>query len=181
MTRSLLAGLVPAILVAAAGDYTMLDRAAEPLKTQFNRDRGKVRLVMYVSPTCGGCLRGAKQVQEDVLARIGSERLAAYVVWAPKNGAREGHVERVTDLVTDPRATQYWDDFGAVTRAYDDMFALAGPCAGVFMLYGTGAEWDGAVPPRPGYLEDAHAREFDRPYPQLDAGRLADSVRAIIR
>lgn len=180
MTRLVLAGLLPAWLVVAAPDYAILDRVAEPLKTQFNADAGKVRLVMYVSPTCGGCLRGAKQMQEDVLAEIGSERLVAYVVWAPKNGARERHVDRVTGLVTDRRATQYWDDFGVVARAYDDMFTLAGPCAGILMLYGPDAEWHGAAPPEPAYLEDAHAREFDRPHPQLDTERVADRVRAML-
>ncbi len=180
MTRLLLAGVLPVWLVAAAPDYTNLDRGAEPLKTQFNATRGKVRLVMYVSPTCGGCLRSAKQMQEDVLAEIGSERLVAYVVWAPKNGARERDVERVTGLVSDRRATQYWDDGGVVSRAYDEMFMLAGPCAGIFMLYGPDARWDGVAPPQPAYHEDAHAHEFNRPYRQLDAGRLADSVRSLL-
>lgn len=180
MMRLLLAGLVPAWLVAMTPDYATLDRAAEPLKARFNAARGNVRLVMYVSPTCGGCLRGAKQMQEDVLAEIGSERLVAYVVWAPKNGARERDVERVTGLVTDRRATQYWDNLGVVARAYDEMFTLAGPCAGIFMLYGPEAWWEGAEPPEPAYLEDAHAREFDRPHSQLDAERLADTVRAVL-
>lgn len=181
MTRLLMAALVPAWLTGAAPDYATLDRDAEPLKTEFNAARGKVRLVMYVSPTCGGCLRGAKQVQQDVLATTDSDHLEAYVVWGPKNGARERNVHRVTGLVADERATQYWDEFGVVARAYDEMFALAGPCAGIFMLYGPDAEWEGAGPPKPAYLEDAHAREFDRPHPQLDAERLADRVRALLR
>ncbi len=180
MTRLLLAGLVPAWLVSATPDYATLDRAAEPLKTQFNGAHGKVRLVMYVSPTCGGCLRGAKQIQERVLAEIGGEHLVAYVVWAPKNGARQRDVARVTGIITDPRATQYWDDHGVVARANDEMLTLAGPCAGIFMLYGPNAQWDGAVPPEPAYLEDAHAREFDRPHPQLDADRFAARVRAVV-
>jgi hypothetical protein len=180
MTRLLLAGLVPAWMVAVAPDYSTLDRAAEPLKTEFNAARDKVRLVMYVSPTCGGCLRGAKQMQQDVLAEIGSDRLVAYVVWAPKNGARERHVDRVTSLVTDGRVAQYWDGSGVVARAYDDMFDLAGPCAGIFMLYGPDAEWNDATPPQPVYREDAHAREFDRPYPPLDAERVAATVRAML-
>lgn len=186
MIRVVQAAVIPALvfaLVASGGtaaDYTTLDGAAEPLRAAFNADRGQVRLVMYVSPTCGGCLRGAKQMQERVLDRVGDDRVTVYVVWGPKNGARERHVERVTSLVTDERAAHYWDGAGVVSRAYDDMLTLAGPCAGIFMLYGPDVAWEAAAPPRPLYLEDAHAREFDRPYPQLDADRFAERLRTLL-
>lgn len=78
--------------------YTVLDREAEPFASAFDDDRGKARLVMYVSPTCGGCLLGARRIQEDVLEAIGEDDLSVHVVWAPKNGARQQHVERVLDL-----------------------------------------------------------------------------------
>jgi len=140
-----------------------LDGTAQPLKNAFNADVGKVRLLMYVSPTCGECLRGAKQGQKDVLATI------------------DDAVGRVTQIVTDPRAAQYWDGQRVLTDAYDRMLALSGPCAGIFMLYGRQARWEGAAPPSPDYLEDAHAREFNRPYPQYDAQRFADKVRAMLK
>ncbi len=180
MTRLLLTGLVAAWLVAAAPHYATLDGAAEPLKTEFNAARGTVRLVMYVSPTCGGCLRGAKQTQARVLATVHDTSLRVYVVWAPKNGGRQQDVGKVTQLVTDPRAAQYWDGHRVLTDAYDRMFALSGPCAGIFMLYGRQARWESAVPPRPDYLEDAHAREFSRPNPQYDAQRFADKAREML-
>jgi hypothetical protein len=180
MIRWRFASLVAAWVVAAAPPYATLDGVAEPLKTHFNAARGKVRLVMYVSPTCGECLRGAKEAQARVLATVHDTSLRVYVVWAPKNGGRAQDVGRVTQIVTDPRATQYWDGQRALTDAYDRMFALTGPCAGIFMLYGRQARWEGAVPPRPDYLEDAHAREFNRPNPEYDAQRFADEVREML-
>jgi len=162
------------------GTYTALDGTAQPLKNAFNADVGKVRLLMYVSPTCGECLRGAKQGQHNVLATIGDSNLGIYVVWAPKNGGRQQDVGRVTEIVTDPRATQYWDGHRVLTDAYDRMLTLSGPCAGIFMLYGRQARWEGATPPRPDYLEDAHAQEFNRPYPQYDVQRFADKARAML-
>src|SRR5437879_12527944 len=99
MTRLLLAGLVAAWLVAAAPHYATLDGAAEPLKTEFNAARGTVRLVMYVSPTCGGCLRGAKQTQARVLATVHGTSLRVYVVWGPKTGGRPPDVGMGTHLV----------------------------------------------------------------------------------
>jgi hypothetical protein len=175
-------GLLLALQVGAGADgpFVSLDGAAQPLKNAFNGDVGKVRLLMYVSPTCGECLRGAKQSQQQVLATISDPNLRIYVVWAPKNGGRQQDVGRVTQIVTDPRAAQYWDGHRVLTDAYDRMLALSGPCAGIFMLYGRQARWEGAAPPRADYLEDAHAQEFNRPYPQYDARRFADTARAML-
>ena len=163
-------------------DYRVLDSGLSDFKTSFNADKGKIRLVMYVSPTCGGCLRGAQQTQKSVLAAIDSPALAAYVIWAPKNGGREKHVNRVLDLVTDARATQYWDGDGSAVAAYDAMFGIEGrPCAGVFMLYPAGAVWDDKSPPMPDYFVDAHAREFSRTAgAQFDGRQLAERTREML-
>lgn len=175
-------GLLLALQLSAGSDgtYVALDGAAQPLKNAFNADAGKVRLLMYVSPTCGECLRGARQAQNQVLATVHDTSLRIYVVWAPKNGGRQQDVGRVTKIVTDPRATQYWDGHRVVTDAYDRMFGLSGPCAGIFILYGRQTRWESTAPPRPDYLEDAHAREFNRPYPQYDAQRFADKAREML-
>ena len=165
-----------------ASDFTVLDSNLGDFKSAFNADTGKVRLVMYVSPTCGGCLRGAKQTQKTVLASIDSPELAVYVIWAPKNGGREKHVNRVLDLVTDARATQYWDGNGTAVEAYDGMFGIEGrPCAGVFMLHRADAVWDGNSPPMAEYFVDAHAREFSRSAgQQFDGSRLAERTRQLL-
>ncbi len=101
-------------------------------------------------------------------------------MWVPRNRARARHVERVTSIVTDERATQYWDEYGAVIDPFTDMLTLTGPCAGVFLIYGPDAVWEGDTPPMPDYLEDAHAREYNRPHPQFNRRRFADSVRAVL-
>ncbi len=158
--------------------YLVLGADAEALRSRFNDDLGKTRVVMLVSPTCGGCLRGADQVQKKVLAKIDSPDLAAYAVWVPANGGRERHLPRVLDLVTDARATQYWDDSDVVEEWYRVMLEFDGPCAGVFMVYGPEARWDGESPPEPDYWEDAHT-DLRAVYlaPQLNARRLAEVVR----
>jgi hypothetical protein len=112
-----------------------------------------------------------------VLAKVDDPDLAAYVAWVPKNGAREKHVDRVTRLVTDPRASQYWDEFQAVMEPYREMYDLTGPCAGIFMLFGPDAQWGPSGPPTPDYAEDAHAKQFNRRLPQWDGRRFANKVR----
>lgn len=89
-------------------------------------------------------------------------------------------MDRVTHLVTDTRATQYWDAASAVADAYTEQLSLTGPCAGIFMIYEPGQTWDGDEPPRAVYLEDAHAREYRRPYPQWDATRFRDRILQIL-
>ena len=184
-TRALLilAFLLYGPISNTTGDFMVLDSNLSDFKSDFNADNGKLRLVMYVSPTCGGCLLGTKETQKSVLATIDSPELAAYVIWAPKNGGRESHVNRVLDLVTDSRATQYWDGEGSAVAAYDTMFGIEGrPCAGVFMLYPADAVWDDQSPPMPEYFVDAHAREFPRTAGnQYDGDEFAERTLEMLR
>ena len=57
-SRSRLAPLVAALVLAwiAGGcgttkPYASLSQSAEPLRTQFNKDAGRVRILMLVAPT----------------------------------------------------------------------------------------------------------------------------------
>jgi len=165
-----------------APDFTVLDSNLSDFKSAFNADAGKVRLVMYVSPTCGGCLRGAKQTQKNVLAKIDNPDLVAYVIWVPKNGGSERYVKKALDLVTDARATQFWDESRAAINIYDEMFGIEGrPCAGVFMLHDAAAVWEGDSPPKPDFFEDAHANEFSRTAgSRYDASRMAERARQML-
>jgi hypothetical protein len=189
MQRTMMLAIAPAVLIGALNwnapepdGYTVLDREARPFATAFDEAEGKIRLVMYVSPTCGGCLLGAREMQQEVLEKIDSTALEIYVVRGPKNGAQANHVDRVTNLVDDSRATQYWDEHAAVAGPYDKLFDLAGPCAGVFALYGPDAKWDTANPPEPLVWQDAHADQRGREdNPPLDAEAMADRVRALLK
>ncbi len=116
-----------------------------------------------------------------MLSTTEGDDLAAYVVWAPKNGAKEKHVERALGLASDPRATQYWDRVASVAGPLDRMLDLNGPCAGIFALYPPGTVWTEDGPPRPVYFEDAHAREYGRAGPQFDADRLAEHTRRMMQ
>ena len=116
-----------------------------------------------------------------MLEETDSPNLVAYVVWVPKNGAREEHVSRVTGIVTDERAQQYWDGQQAVMQSYHERYELTGPCAGLFMVFGPDAEWGADGPPEPEYVEDAHAREYNRRPPQFEAKRFAAYVMEMLR
>ncbi len=161
--------------------YVTLDANGELFRDAFNSAEGKVRVVAYVAPTCGGCLRGAKLLQDDVLGSVRDDRIEVLVVWVPKNGARERHVDPVIKLVTDDRATHYWDEHGYVTSALDEQLGLTGrACAGAFLVYGPDAQWIDDAPPDPAYWSDAHSREFRQHGPHFDPEILAREVRALL-
>ena len=86
-------------------------------------------------------------------------------------------MSRVTGLATDARARQYWDGERAVIDPYTKMLELTGPCAGVFLVFGPDAVWGEDGPPEPDHVEDAHAKQYNRPWPQFSAQRLAEKVR----
>lgn len=162
-------------------DYVTLNAEAQPLRDVFNKDAGKVRVLMYVSPVCGGCLRGVAKTQEHLLDKLESDDLAVYVVWAPRNGAREKHLGRVLSLTTDDRATQYWDAAGALSTELDEQLKLTGPCAGAFLVYGSDARWKGDAPPHAAYWEDAHTIDWGRDVaPQFNGKVFAAKVRELL-
>ena len=86
----------------------------------------------------------------------------------------------MTGIVTDHRATQYWDGRDAVMPYFDAMLDLTGPCAGIFAVYGPEVMWTDAGPPPPDYFEDAHAREYNRSGPQFNARRFAERVQGFL-
>ncbi len=99
-------------------------------------------------------------------------------MWVPRNGAEEKHVPKVTKVVTDSRATHFWDGRQAVLQPYHERYSLTGPCAGIFMVFGPEVEWGDEGPPVPDYAEDAHADQYDRVLPQFDSKRFAQWVLA---
>lgn len=162
-------------------DYVRLDGDLNALRTAFNRDMGKVRLVVYVAPTCGGCLRTVDQIQDHVLSEIEDPGLSAHIIWVRKNGARERHLERVLRLATDSRATHYWDGGDGALRRFDELLSIGGsPCAGAALLYGPEARWEGGSPTRPVYWQDAHPELQRSDAPTMDGERLATEVRRLL-
>src|SRR5258708_20672021 len=76
-----LAGLGP--VQAQQKALPALDQKLDPLRTQFNQDLGKVRLIVILDPTCPPCRWGASEIQKQGLEPIPSNKLAVYWVWIP--------------------------------------------------------------------------------------------------
>jgi len=69
---------------ASSARVQTLDTSLCALKEEFNRDTSRPRLLALFSPTCGGCVYGAKSLQREAkaAAKLG-HRSEVMVVWLP--------------------------------------------------------------------------------------------------
>ena len=141
------------------------------LRKRFNADVDKLRVVALLSPTCGGCLRGARAIQQSVLDRYPDFDTAVHIVWLPMLGSdNEASAKKTSLMYADSRVQQYWDAEKTSGWAYtNDLFsdmgermkkAIAGdeqlqrdvrprgqgPMWDIYMLYEPGVEWGTTVP-----------------------------------
>ena len=118
----------------------------EKLKDQFNHDRGALRLVVLVSPTCPGCTSGAEWIQEYVMKRNPKLNLRVYAVWFEMYpGDSPKAFPKARTFLPDPRVNHYWDQPKEVGRWF--VKALPSDFKGeiqwdAFYLYGEDSLWD---------------------------------------
>jgi len=174
------------IVPASAQQQTLpaLDQKLDPLRTQFNRDVGKVRLIVIVDPTCPPCRWGASEIQKDVLETIHSDRLAVYVVWIPvlnfqdeptlqKNGLKE------SSRLSDSRAIHYIDPRGFSGKEYSSIltFPYHSPAWDVYLAFGPDARWDNRAPSPTDWMYQGEG--FDRAR-LLDGRKMAEAVQKLL-
>ena len=95
-----------------------LDESLRELKTEFNRDISKPRVLALFSPTCGGCLYGARALQHEVAA---AGKMAAdpqmLVVWLPMLDTDNEHEARKSARRFDFTGARHFYDAGKQTSA----------------------------------------------------------------
>ena len=161
-----------------------LDQKLDPLRTRFNQDVGKVRLIVIVDPTCPPCRWGASEIQKDVMEAIRSDRLAVYVVWIPvlnfqdeptlqKNGLKE------SSRLSDSRAIHYIDPRGLSGKEYSSIlnFPYHSPAWDVYLAFGPEARWDGHAPSPTDWMYQGEG--FDRSR-LLNGRRMAQEVQKLL-
>lgn len=184
----MVAVLAVVLLMTACGisgktrPHTDLGVDAAPLRQGFNAAADRVRVVALVSPTCGACLRGTSDMQDQVFAKISGDRLAGFVVWVPKQGGQDDDVPEATHLVSDSRVTHFWDGQAVLVHGFDNVLKLGTDAWDIYLAYPAGVLWDGPTPPPPAFwmhqLGSKTDPDVDGPY--LDPNVFADHVRALI-
>lgn len=178
-----LLGLAPARAQQQA--FLTLDQKLDPLRTRFNQDIGKVRLIVIVDPTCPPCRWGASEIEKQVLETVPSKQLAVYVVWIPvlnfqdeatlqRNGRKE------SSRVPDPRATHYVDPEGFAGKQYSPILNIPyhGPAWDVYLAFGPGVHWDDRAPTPTGWMHQG-GDGMDRSR-RLDGRKFADEIQKLL-
>jgi hypothetical protein len=167
-------------------DYVVMGEDLQQLKDDFNANEGRVRLVFLSGPTCGICLRGMADLNDEFIAASqNDDRLVTFVVHVPTLGAKEHHVADSIPLLDGPRVHHYWEESGIIGQHYTEVMDVYMYVWDFWAIYGPDAVWDGILPPVPGYYEHqlGFSRGKSRGFPRdrlLDAERFAAETRKYI-
>jgi hypothetical protein len=98
------------------------------------------------------CQSGAREVQKKVLAKNGSDKLRVFVVWTPRYpGDNRDKAVAATSLISDNRATHFWDGGGRLGRQYGKIINLPKNRTfawDVYFVLNAQAKWE-KTPPAP--------------------------------
>lgn len=134
--------------------FVVLDEDLQQLKDDFNANQGKVRLLFLSGPTCGICLRGMADLNDEFIAASqNDERLVTFVVHVPTLGARQHHVGDSIPLLNGPRVNHYWEATGIIGQHYTEVMDVAMYVWDFWAIYSPDHRWDGLLPPVPDYYE----------------------------
>jgi hypothetical protein len=132
--------------LTSAPALTAQTSVLERLKDQFNQDRGALRLIVLVSPTCPACTSGAEWIQEYVMKRNPKLNLRVYAVWYEMYpGDSPKAFPKARTFLPDRRVMHYWDQRKDVGRWF--VKALPSDYKGeiqwdAYYLYNTDSVWE---------------------------------------
>ena len=135
-------------------EYLVIGDDLQQLKDDFNANRGRVRLVFLSGPTCGICLRGLADLNDEFIANSqNDDRLVTFLVHVPTMGAKEHHAADSIPLLRGPRVHHYWEESGIIGQHYTEVMDVDMYVWDFWAIYGPDAVWEGTLPPVPDYYE----------------------------
>lgn len=167
-------------------EYVVMGDDLQKLKDDFNDNHGRVRLVFLSGPTCGICLRGLADLNDEFVADSqNDDRLVTFVVHVPTMGAKEHHAVDSIPLMDGPRVHHYWEESGIIGQHYTEVMDVDMYVWDFWAIYGPDAVWEGTLPPVPDYYEHQLGTTTGRfhVFPNelvLDAKRFAAETRKYI-
>lgn len=95
------------------------------------------------------CLDGARWVQENILDKPENDRLSVTVIWEPMMEKTDKRSAWSPEVITDPRARQFWDEervagrwLAGNAKSVRSLGDIAWDC---FYAYPAGEKWDAAA------------------------------------
>ena len=184
-----------ALMLAGCGDHkaasqvdsaphvVVLNAEDQPLREDFNRDQGFVRLMLLVDPICPECLRGMSDMGDDVLAKLPKDaRIKVYVVHEPVIGGSDKDIPAAAELLRTTLAHHYWNPTGDFGRQMSKTLGLLHGSTPVYawdiyMIFPPNAVWSGRDPPQPSYLMHQLPGLDHQKVPPWDGKTFATKVR----
>jgi hypothetical protein len=131
-------------------------RSLAGFKAAFNREAGKMRVIISLAPSCPYCLKGASEIQL-MLARSREHQLVVFNVWQPILPTDWGKPGTVAlHRLSDMRVSQFWDADRLVARAVEQSSSgreLQPSCCfqngtwwDFIAVYPPGKQWASALP-----------------------------------
>jgi hypothetical protein len=180
------AALAASVARAAPEPFAVLDDKAEPLRGDFNRDAGHVRLLLLMDPVCPTCLKGLANIDRDLLSKLPKDTpLRTYVVHEPVIGGSAKNIPGAASLVH-ASVRHYWNptgSFGRLVSAALDLKHDAKPVYAwdVWTIYAPQAVWTGPAPPMPRVLmHQLPALAGDARFSHLDSEAFANDALAML-
>lgn len=166
--------------------FVVLDGEDQPLRDDFNRDRGFVRLMFLVDPRCPECLRGLEDMGQDVLAKLPKDaRVKVYVIHEPVIGGTAHDIPAAADLLHSTSARQYWNPTGEFGRQMSKTLNFWNGRRWVYawdtwLIYSADATWQQASPPTPMFLMHQLGGLDNSKFPFLDSKAFAAKVNSVL-
>jgi hypothetical protein len=166
----------------ASAHSVLLTGEDQPLRDDFNRDQGFVRLLFVVDPRCPECLRGLADMGDDVLAKLPKDaRIKVY----PVIGGADKDIPAAADLLHTAFARHYWDPTGDFGRQMSQVLGLLHGTKPVYawdvwMIYPANAVWSSKDPPLPAFLMHQLPGLDNAKFPPLDSKVFSTKVSAML-
>jgi hypothetical protein len=153
----------------------------EEVRTRFNDARGSVRVIAFLSPTCGPCRYG-QGIVRGLFEAFPDEKLAGFIIWVPMlpadNADTANHEQ---ETITDSRVRCWFDADKATANAWSSFIGLPTTTWDVYAIYDAGAMWDDGAPPPPSiWMHQLNSTPATQLADRLDAVRLARGWLALI-
>jgi hypothetical protein len=167
--------------------FAVLDAQDQPLRDDFNRSKGDVRLMFLVDPVCPGCLLGLSEMGNDLLSKLARDaRVKVYVIYEPVIGGRSKDIPAAAALLKTRIAHNYWNPTGAFGWQMSHVLGYWNGRRWVYawdtwVIYPPDAVWIGAAPPKPAFVMHQLGGLGNLPqYKHLDGKVFAARVDAML-
>jgi hypothetical protein len=164
----------------------LLNGEDQPLRDDFNRDQGFVRLMLLVDPRCPECLRGLADTGDDVLAKLPTgARIKVYVVHEPVIGGTDKDIPAAAELLHTTLARHYWNPTGDFGRQMSQVLGLmhgSHPVYAwdIYLIYPPKAAWSDKDPPQPSFMMHQLPGLDNQKFPPWDARVFAKKVNETV-